>query len=269
VTRAIAVAAAAVGLLGAGASGPTADVAIPGKLYSPSDLSVLTGTTVTWRNGDATTHTVTAEDDSFDSGYIPPGGTFAETFSKPGTYRFYCSIHRFMRGVVRVYSVVLIGPAHQPPVGAAVVLSGLVPDGTTDVVLERAAAAGRWETVAQAPPAAGGVYSFRTVADAPGVFRTRAGDVVSPLLALRPEPFVAVRRSGRALDVATQPVRPGSRVVLQAYDRERFAFRPVRAARLDATGRTRFLAGVSGHLRVVVRGDHGWSDGTSRVLLVR
>jgi plastocyanin len=264
-----AAAAAALGLLGTGASGPTADVSIPGKLYAPNDLSVLTGTTVVWRNGDATTHTVTAEDDSFDSDYIPPGGTFAQTFSKPGTYKFYCSIHRFMRGVVRVYSVVLVAPSRQPAAGAAVVLSGLVPDGTADVVLERAAGEERWDAVAHQTPAPGGAYSFRTVVDAPGVYRTRAGDTASPLLTLRPAPFIAVRRSGGVLAVGTSPARPGARAVLQAYDREHFTFVAVRATKLDDAGRGTFRVTAGGHLRVFVRGDHGWGDGKSRVVLVR
>ena len=57
--------------------------------------------------------------------------------------------------------------------------------------------------------------------------------------------------------------------MLQAYNRERFAFLPVSAARLDTSGRAVLHAPEARHVRIVVRGDRGWGDGTSRVLLLR
>ena len=47
---------------------------MPAKLFAPRDLDVLVGTTVTWRNADSTTHTVTEDEDEFDSGFVRPGG---------------------------------------------------------------------------------------------------------------------------------------------------------------------------------------------------
>ena len=55
-------------------------------------------------------HTVTANDASFDSGYISPGGTFARTFAKVGVYPYHCTIHKFMKGEVVVVPVALAGP---------------------------------------------------------------------------------------------------------------------------------------------------------------
>ena len=43
---------------------------MPGRLYAPGELDVLAGQTVTWRNTDSKSHTVTEDDDTFDSGYI-------------------------------------------------------------------------------------------------------------------------------------------------------------------------------------------------------
>ena len=77
---------------------------MPGKLYAPSRLDVLVGTTVTWQNVDRSTHTVTEDDDAFDSGHIRPGESFSMEFPKSGTFRFYCTIHRFMRGELSVFS---------------------------------------------------------------------------------------------------------------------------------------------------------------------
>ena len=94
----------------AAADAPTRDVAIPGKAYEPARITVLAGTTVTWRNGDSLNHTVTAESDAFDSGYVAPGGSFSFTFAKQGHYAYHCLIHKFMKGSVDVFSLVLTGP---------------------------------------------------------------------------------------------------------------------------------------------------------------
>ena len=97
---------------------------MPAKLFAPRDLEVLLGTTVTWRNADSTTHTVTEDEDEFDSGFVRPGGTFAQTFTEQGVFVYGCSIHRFMRGSVRVFRVVLSGPDEPVPAGRRALLEG-------------------------------------------------------------------------------------------------------------------------------------------------
>ena len=47
-----------------------------GQFYLPSWYNVAVGTTVSWVNHDTTTHTVTEDNGLFDSGPIPPGGSF-------------------------------------------------------------------------------------------------------------------------------------------------------------------------------------------------
>jgi plastocyanin len=75
------------------------------QFYSPSPFTVKVGTTVTWVNKDGTTHTVTSQGSNlFDSGNVPPGGTFKFTFTQAGTYQYYCTIHPFMKGTVVVTS---------------------------------------------------------------------------------------------------------------------------------------------------------------------
>ena len=72
--------------------------------FSPSTITVVIGVnnTVVWTNNDNVEHTVTATDNSFDSGLIEPGQSFSYTFTAPGTYNYYCTIHPWMRGTVIV-----------------------------------------------------------------------------------------------------------------------------------------------------------------------
>jgi hypothetical protein len=71
--------------------------------------------------------------------------------------------------------------------------------------------------------------------------------------------------------VSATPARPASRVALQVYDRERFSFLTVGRGRLDGASRAvlPFRPDRPAHVRVVVRGREGWSDGVSPVLVVR
>jgi plastocyanin len=84
-------------------AGTTANAAtIKNFAFSPSPLTVKTGTTVTWTNQDASTHTVTAVDKGFDSGDVAPSKAFTRTFSTAGTFAYRCNIHQYMTGSVVV-----------------------------------------------------------------------------------------------------------------------------------------------------------------------
>jgi plastocyanin len=84
------------------ASGPQA-VAISGHAYSPKDLTVPAGTTVTWTNQDSDPHTVTSmHGGSLGSKTLNKGDTYSYTFSQAGTYMYYCTIHPDMQGSVTV-----------------------------------------------------------------------------------------------------------------------------------------------------------------------
>ncbi len=77
-------------------------VSMKGMSFSPSNLTVKVGDTVTWNNDDNTTHTVTSEDDKFDSGTLSKGKTFSFTFTEAGTYSYKCELHSQMRGTITV-----------------------------------------------------------------------------------------------------------------------------------------------------------------------
>jgi plastocyanin len=81
------------------------EVIIEGKAFNPETLIVPVNTTVTWRNRDGIDHTVTSDEDLFDSDNIKDNGTFSTNFKFPGTFKYHCSIHPKMEGVVVVRSL--------------------------------------------------------------------------------------------------------------------------------------------------------------------
>lgn len=75
--------------------------------FNPETLTIKPGTTVTWKNRDAVDHTIIAESGStiqFRSKELGSGDSYSFTFSEPGTYPYYCSIHPSMRGTIVVQS---------------------------------------------------------------------------------------------------------------------------------------------------------------------
>ncbi len=72
--------------------------------FSPLQVTVVIGVnnTVTWVNNDNAAHTVTAKDGSFGSGNMGAGSSFTYTFTRPGTYTYYCAYHEWMVGTVVV-----------------------------------------------------------------------------------------------------------------------------------------------------------------------
>jgi plastocyanin len=265
---AVAIVAAAIGAA-AGSAAPTAQVTMPGKFYAPNRLDVLVGTTVTWQNTDRSTHTVTEDDDAFDSGHIRPGQAFAMTFEKSGTYNFHCTIHRFMRGSVSVFEVVLRGPSDPLLAGRRVRLNGIAPAGAAEVVLERITH-GVAQAVGTAQPGLDGAFSFPLRAPEPRLYRARAGDAASAIVPVPVEPRVAAERVDGRIAVRAVPSRAGSRVAVQAYDREHFAWVTVARGRLDSRSRTSipYEPTAREHVRAVVLGREGWSDGASRPLVL-
>ena len=90
-----------------GGSGPTGSpgpgiVLIKNFAFSPSHLAVAPGTTITVKNVDTSTHTLTANDGSFDTGSIAPGHSATFRAPKAGNYSFHCAFHQFMTGTLTV-----------------------------------------------------------------------------------------------------------------------------------------------------------------------
>lgn len=79
------------------------DVDIVKFSYSPASITVEPGTRVTWTNRDQTPHTVTGRHDKTPSSpALDTDDSYSYTFTKPGDFEYYCSLHPFMTGVVHV-----------------------------------------------------------------------------------------------------------------------------------------------------------------------
>jgi plastocyanin len=72
------------------------------KGYEPADITVKVGQAVNWTNTGNEGHTVTADDNSFDSGMKQHGEAWSKTFTRPGQYAYHCTPHPWMKGIVKV-----------------------------------------------------------------------------------------------------------------------------------------------------------------------
>ncbi len=89
----------------------TTAVTIADDLFTPKQLTVTAGTTVVWTNTGARSHTVTADNGSFDSGTLSPGATFSRQFNTPGTYPYYCIFHGGSGGVGQSGTIIVTSTA--------------------------------------------------------------------------------------------------------------------------------------------------------------
>ena len=99
-------------MMGHGAPAPTVtgamaaanEVVIDDFRFGPAELTVPAGTKVVWINDDSDPHTVTSEADPklLKSPPLDTGDSFAFIFDRPGTYRYFCSIHPRMQGTIVV-----------------------------------------------------------------------------------------------------------------------------------------------------------------------
>ena len=70
--------------------------------FTPAELTVAVGDTVTWVNGDAESHAV--EGGSVSSPEIRPGDSFSKTFTAPEDISYICRFHTYMNGTIHVVS---------------------------------------------------------------------------------------------------------------------------------------------------------------------
>jgi plastocyanin len=98
----LAVAAALVLQLGgAEAHAETITVSIDNFTFAPTELKVKVGDTVTWTNHDDIPHTVVSAG-KFRSKTLDSDNSFSFTFAAAGDYKYFCSLHPHMTGMIKV-----------------------------------------------------------------------------------------------------------------------------------------------------------------------
>ncbi|HEX4841920.1 MAG TPA: plastocyanin/azurin family copper-binding protein [bacterium] len=85
--------------------------------FDQTAITIPPGTTVTWKSvpGNSDSHTSTSNDDVWNSPLLNPGDTWSFTFLKTGNYRYHCSLHSWMVGVVNVVAGAPVPPAKPAP----------------------------------------------------------------------------------------------------------------------------------------------------------
>lgn len=86
----------------AGDESGLAQVKIDNFSFGPANLTVAAGTTVTWKNNDDVPHTVVSDEKLFKSKALDTDDKFSYTFTKPGTYNYFCSVHPKMTAKIVV-----------------------------------------------------------------------------------------------------------------------------------------------------------------------
>ncbi|MFL9868776.1 cupredoxin family copper-binding protein [Paraburkholderia fungorum] len=77
-------------------------VVIKNFMFSPMELTVKAGSTVTWKNLDGEPHTVVNDAGMFRSAALDQNDTYQFKFDKPGVYKVFCGIHPNMKETITV-----------------------------------------------------------------------------------------------------------------------------------------------------------------------
>jgi plastocyanin len=240
-------------------------VAISDAGFTPGTVVVAPGQHVTWTNGGAAIHTVTADAGQFDSGNLTPKATF--DFMAPtttGSFPYHCTYHAFMRGTVVVSALSFEGP----PVVAlnnAAAVHGEAPGtaAATTVVIE-ALTSGAWTQVATTTVAADGTFNALVPAlTTRATLRARVGADISPTIGVNVAPRLTAKRAGkRSLTVTVTPARAG-KARLERLNLDTYRWGVVRRVQMNDQGSVTVRVPRRGIFRVTVLAAGGLSTAGS------
>jgi len=92
----------AAAILPSQAQSPASAVSIDNFTFNPQKLTVKAGATVTWTNKDDIPHAIAAVGKEFKSKVLDTDNSFSFTFTTPGSYNYFCSLHPHMTGTIMV-----------------------------------------------------------------------------------------------------------------------------------------------------------------------
>lgn len=82
---------------------PLTQVQVDNFSFAPATLTVPVNATVTWVNKDDVPHVIASDDGLFKSKALDTDDKYSYTFTKAGTYAYYCSVHPKMVGKIVVH----------------------------------------------------------------------------------------------------------------------------------------------------------------------
>jgi amicyanin len=109
----------AVGCLFAALPARAEEVKIDNFTFDPPEITVSAGTTITWLNEDDIPHTVVAKERAFRSKTLDTDDKYSFTFTTPGVYDYFCSLHPHMVGKIIVRAQTGEGPGARQLAGAS------------------------------------------------------------------------------------------------------------------------------------------------------
>jgi plastocyanin len=212
--------------------------------FVPSHFDVLAGDTVTWRNDSVRQHTVTANDESWDSGRLGARAVFRRRFDEPGPVPYYCRLHAIAASL-DVHRVLLDEPHDSAGPGRPRDLSGrAAAEQGADVQIEADSGAG-FVSAGTATVESDGAFHLEVSPRATTSYRAVLGSEASPpvtILVLDRRVSVTARPRGRQTLVRARVTPPsrGVSAVLQLRLAHRFGWWPVARAHLNRSSRVRF-----------------------------
>jgi plastocyanin len=270
-TRAVLAAAALLILTAGPAQAAQLSAQIQFQAFSPDQIDVLPGDSVQWTNVSERTHTVTANDGSFDSGELDGGATYTQTYNDLGPHPYHCTIHLGMTGEVDVRGVILDSlPPAAVPAGQPVELTGRTADTGVPVGIERDTGAG-FQPVTTTMAAPDGTWKVQVPAQSTADYRAVSGVLTSQdRRLLVTDRHLTVIPTKRGVRVTVTPADPGARVVLEIDLRERFGWWPQASKHLDYVSRADFTVHRPARVRASLVDVDGWTPlVTSPVLKLR
>jgi plastocyanin len=88
--------------LAASAENKATKVSIADFQFTPAEVTIAPGESVTWANDDGAPHGLEYHDGSSGKDLLLPGESYHRRFDQPGTYDYNCSVHPYMMGRVIV-----------------------------------------------------------------------------------------------------------------------------------------------------------------------
>jgi plastocyanin len=239
-----------------GSEGAAVPASIGFDAVRPQHLDVLLGDSVTWSNDSVRTHTVTADDGTYDSGRIVPSATYSRTFTALGDSPYHCIIHPFIRGDVEVNRLLLTAPSAPAASNRPFPMHGRAALAAGTTVTVEADRGGGFAPAATTTVQPDGTFVAAVLPGTTATYRAVSGADASPavsLLVLDRRIAIRAKRAGRGLVISASvaPASAGAPVVLQMFLHDHFGWWPVQRAKLDRGSAARFA--VRTRRRVAVR----------------